>query len=196
MPKLIKFGLALTVLVLFFCAGVAIATYIENFPFLELDKEVGITDLANLLLTIIVAFWIPITLNPLITNKRTVKDFLISEVKDCIKFFESIKEKIDSAAHETTTKKAKTIINGMIGQSLAMKISSLNSQLEGSFSSQSKELRVQIDQAYLEYWRETTGGNLMTDTFKFNVEYSNQHLKAFSKLELVLKQAIFKVNKY
>jgi hypothetical protein len=198
MAKLFKNHLGAVIFVLVvFVGGFGLGLAINNIPYFSFSSEVSVSDIANLLLTIIVAFWIPITLSPIITNKRTIKDFLIDEVKDCIAFLTLIKNAVDEAALQGTTSEAtRKKINSMVSRDLSMKLSSLINQLNLSFEKQSAPLRKDIDEKSREYWQETTGGGLMSRNYNIDVAYCVAHDKNFFKIEACLKKAVHEINNY
>lgn len=91
--------------VLVFIVGFLIGLGVNDFAFFSFDHEVSISDLANLCLTLVVGLLIPLSLSPVITNKRVIKDFIIDDIKDCIAFLGSIKSEVDNLALSGVTKK-------------------------------------------------------------------------------------------
>lgn len=186
-----------TIFVIIFIFGFTAGLIKNDIPFFSVNGEVGITDLANLILTIVVAFLIPLSLSPIITNKRTIKDFLINETKNCIDFLISIKSIIEeNSLKNEDSDDAKKRINYMISTGLGAKISSLTEQLNTSFKKQSyKDIR-NIDENYKEYWQEITGGELMSNDFKFDIKFCLSHDKGYRKIESCLKKIIHNINNY
>ena len=180
-----------------FVVGFAIGLVVNDIPFFSWNRQVGVDGLASLILSIIVAFWIPISLSPLITNKRITKDCLIEETKECINFLSQIKQKIDSVAIRGTTEEIdRKEITSMSSRDLSMKLSSLMEQLKLSFERKSEKLRMEISERNREYWEETTGGELMSDDFKIDLTYCNRHNNSYAKITSTLKKAIHEINKY
>jgi hypothetical protein len=198
MPKFIQeHGTAILFCIIFLAVGLLSGLMIGNAPFLILRKEVGISDLANLILTIIVAVLIPLSLSPILADKRISKDLLIKEIEGCILFLGKIKETIDNNALENKISKTDSQkINSMIGPDLSIKLESAREQLNIAFGEKSGKLRDGINQSYIEYWREITGGDLMSDNFKFDLKFRNHHDRNYAKLESKLKKAVHEINKY
>jgi hypothetical protein len=200
MPKFFKKRIGIIIIVfVVFIAGLGLGLAIDDIPFFGWDRKVGVSDLANLLLTVIVGFLIPVSLSPLITNKRNIKDFLIDETKDCLAFLAQIKAEIDKAALDssaTTPEITRRKINSMVSPDLGMKLTSLSSQLEISFEKESYKLRQGIDEQNREYWVETTGGGLMTQNFKIDINYYVSHNKSYAKIVRCLKSAVHEINNY
>lgn len=172
--------------------GFAAGLIVNNIPYLRLDTKVGISDIASILLTITVAA----ILSPLTTNRRTIKDFLINEVKDCINFLNSIKKEIDEAAIKGSSEKAdKLRINSMI-RDLGIRIDSLNEQLNLSYKRKSKGLQQKLTDMSNEYWEAMTSGQLMADGFKFDATYVSLHDKNYKKLLTTLKLGIPTINDF
>lgn len=77
-----------------------------------------------------------------------------------------------------------------------MKVDSICKQLCVSFLTKSKDVRIEIKDSESEYWREVTGGELMSDSFAFDMAFVVMHDKNYSKLEATLKKMIHLVNAY
>lgn len=185
------------IFVMIFVVGLVIGFVVNNISFFSINGEVGITDLANLTLTIVVAFLIPLSLSPIITNKRTIKDFLINETKTCINFLISIKSAIEeNSLKNENSDDAKKRVNYMISTGLGTNISSLTEQLNKSFKRQSYKNIKDIDENYKEYWQEITGGELMSNDFKFDIKFCLSHDKKYRRIESCLKRTIHDVNNY
>ncbi len=181
--------------ILIFAVGFTLGKLIKNIPYLTLDKEVGIADITNFLMTLIVAVLIPISLSPILKNKRVIKDFLIDETKDCINFLTSIKESIDDMSIKNSADENDRVkVNSMIGPDLGLKISSIAEQLEISFKSTCQSLKTELIEKYNEYWRDMTGGELMSQSFQFNLSFRSIHDKNYAKLQGCLKKAIHQIN--
>ena len=84
----------------------------------------------------------------------------------------------------------------MIGQDLGMKIGSIAEQLEISFKKRSHELKNQLNEKYNEYWREMTGGELMSKNFKFNLIFRTMHNRNYAKLQACIKKTIHEINNF
>ncbi len=181
-----------------FClAGFVAGRIIKDIPYLTLDTKVGIGDIANFIIALVVAVLIPIFLSPIITNKRAIKDFLIDEVQDAIEFLVSIKADVDDMAVRNSAEETDRIkINSMIAQDLGMKIGSLGDQLEASFKHRSRRLKPELTERYNEYWREMTGGELMSRTFQFTIAFRNTHDRHYARLLASLKKAIHEINNF
>lgn len=182
---------------LIFSGGFILGKIVVDIPYLSLDTEVGIGDIANSIIAVVVAVLIPISLSPILSNKRAIKDFLINEVKDCTDFLTSIKTLIDDMSIKNNKINEDRIkINSMIARDLGMKIGSIADQLETSFKNKCPKLTNNLRERYNEYWREVTGGELMSQDFEFNLIFKSMHDKNYSKLQATLKKAIHEINNY
>lgn len=180
-----------------FLFGLLIGLVLNPGFLFEIDTKVSAGDLANLVLSVAVAFLIPISLSPMMSDKRVSKDILIAEVNECIKFLAKIKEEVDEYAQENaSSSEMRMKVNSMISRTLSMKLGSLRTQLEYSFQVKSEEIRKEIEKRGQEYWNETTGGELMSENFKFDLRFSMIHDKEFTKLENCLKRAVLEINAY
>ena len=181
--------------IIFFVAGLILGRIIRDFPYLKLDTKVGIGDIANFVIALVVAVLIPISLSPIIKNKRVIKDFLIYEVKDSVDFLSQIKTTIDALVFTNSTGEADRVkVNSMIAKDLGMKIGSLADQLDTSFKTKCQKLKIELNERYTEYWGEMTGGELMSTTFQFNLAFRTVHDRNYARLQASLKKAIHEIN--
>jgi hypothetical protein len=189
----IPYLLALVCLLVGFAVGLAF----NDIPHFSWSREISVSSLAQLLLAILVAFWIPFTLSPLVTNKRAVKDFIIDETKDCIEFVHAIKAEVDKLAIQGKTSAAeRTKLNMLMSRDLGMKIASLADQLSMSFESKSRLLRKEIGETHIEYWDRSTSGNLMKKSYNVDLAYVGEHNRNYAKMQAVLKKAVHSVNSF
>lgn len=182
----------LSILVLGIIAGLMI----DNIPYIVLKKEIGLGELANFIMALIVTIVVPILLTKWLNDERHIKDFLITEIQCCIQALESIKTKIDEAVVSGNTNKADIKLVLSKFNVYDLKIKSLCHQLEISYKRKSKAMRNDLISESLTYWKETTGGDLMNDNFSFDQSYFKTHNIAFSKLESFLKGCVHSVNQF
>jgi hypothetical protein len=182
---------------LIFLGGFIVGRIVKDIPYLTLDTKVGIGDIANFVIATVVAILIPMSLSPILKNKRVIKDFLIDEVKDCINFLASIKSSVDDMSIKGSNDENDRVkINSMIAQDLGMKIGSLAEQLEVSFKNKCPELKNTLTEKYNEYWREMTGGDLMSQNFTFSLGFRALHDRNYAKLQACLKKTIHEINNF
>jgi hypothetical protein len=181
----------------FFLIGFFVSRIIKDVPYLSLNTKIDISALANLIWAVIVGLLIPLSLSPILTNKRVIKDFLIQETKDTLRYLQDIKTKIDELAIKgTTTKEDRLLVNSMISRDLDMKITSLAEQIESAFDGKGDKIIANLKETYGSYWRETTGGELMSNTFKFNMSFRVAHDKNHLNIASSLKRAIHAINNF
>ncbi len=183
--------------ILIFLGGFVAGRIVKDIPYLTLETKVGIGDIANFVIATVVAVLIPVSLSPILKNKRVIKDFLIDEVKDCIDFLTSIKASVDDMAIRGSSEESDRVkINSMIAQDLGMKIGSLAEQLEVSFKNKCPEIKTALTERYGEYWREMTGGDLMSQNFTFSLGFRATHDRNYAKLQACLKKTIHEINNF
>ena len=86
-------------------------------------------------------------------------------------------------------------INALFEQA-DLKIGCLLQQLIESFDSETKIIRTEIKDQYMEYWKLTTCAEMMSIDFKtINENYYRRHNESFIKFETKIKQAINKVHR-
>jgi hypothetical protein len=60
-----------------FVSGITLDRFFQDFPYLKLDPQINILSLASLIVTIVIAFLIPISITKLIEDKRGIKASLV-----------------------------------------------------------------------------------------------------------------------
>ena len=161
-----------------------------------MESEVGLGDIANFILVLLVAVLIPILLNPLLDNKRYTKDFLIDEIRGCLNQLKGIKTIIDNCNIQNQTKKEdKREILSKITY-FDLQIASLIKQLQPSFKKPSRNMRESLYEECRDYWKDTTGGELMNAKFKINNSFCKNHDTAFLKIDSHLKKCIHEINHF
>lgn len=181
----------------FLFIGLVIGLLIKRVPFISLEQSTTIGELSNLILTIIIAILIPFSLDKWINEKRYLKEFLIDEIKGCITEIELISGFIHERYKEDKIldKKSKRELMKMFKKS-DNKFNSLFIQLETAYKSKTKNIIEEIKKENIEYWKLVTGGALMTDSFKVDERFCNDHNRAFLKIESCLKKSIHRINEY
>ncbi len=181
---------------LFILLGFTLGLIVNDFPLLTLDTKVGIGDVANIILAVVVAFLVPISLTTWLDNKRHVKDFIIEEIQECLGTIRCIKEYVDSCCITKKTLR-KDIIKIMFKlKDNERQISSLRNQLKESFSFKSKKMVNELITQQSEYWKRLTDGDLLSKGYKINSDFCKDHDAAFYKFQDYLKKCIHSVNNF
>jgi hypothetical protein len=169
---------------------------IGNVPYITLQKEVGFGDIANFVLALVVAIIIPIILNSWLDNARNIKNFLNEATKPRGHDLNRLQQTIDNCciSGTTTTQDKQEILTKI--SCLEMKIDSLIQQFSLSFKRKTGDIRERLYSECREYWKETTGGDLMNEDFQINKSFCKAHDKAFLKFEGYLKKSIHAINQF
>lgn len=173
--------------------GFVAGLLIRNIPYITLKHEIGISDIANFVVVLMIAIITPLVFNQWQDNKRFAKNFIIDEIKSIIKESEKIKNVIDNCAIQAKTDDINKKTINMFFQRLDSKINSLTTQFEISFK-KSIDLKDKLEAEYLKYWKATTGGELMSDNFSIDQNFCRLHNVAFSSFETCLKKSIHIIN--
>lgn len=186
----------ITIIFILISIGVVIGLMIDNMPFITLEREVGLGDVANFLLVIVLAIVIPVFLNTWLDGERHIKNHLIDEIKDCLSELKLIKQKIDTCniSQKTEEQDRRKILSKI--SCFEMKIDSTIKQLKTSFKNSSSKIREDLYPECREYWKEITGGELMNEKFKISQSFCKNHNKAYLRIEGYLKSCIHIINRF
>ena len=177
--------------------GLVTTKIYNNLPYFDWDKEVDVIALINLIVTIVIAFLIPLTIKKLVEDNRHLKGALIEEIKILIEILKGIK-KIIQECHERgdITAKDKDRVNYIFHEA-DLQLNSIRSQLGISFPKKSESLTSDLTDKYFEYHSDLTGGLLMTSKFTvIDDQFRRKHDTDFSNLVTDLKKAIHQIHKY
>ncbi len=187
----------ITIVAISFTAGIALDRFFKDFPYLKLDPKINILNLANLLVTIIIAFLIPLYITKLIEDKRGIKTFLVNEFKELIAILIEIK-KIVSDAHtkgifETCDRDK---INYTFHEA-ELKTNSIREQIKVAFAENADETNKNLTELLFNYKNYLTGGELMNSSFvKVDERFYRESNTEYSKIETGLKTSIQKIYKF
>jgi hypothetical protein len=191
-----KVIISVLLLVSFF-GGVLLGFVIKNGNIIEFNREIRISEVANFLLTIGLAFLIPFFIKKWIDDGRFIKGVLVDEVKNLISTLSQIKIIITNCnQNNKITKDQKYEINAIFHEA-ELNIDSLNTQLTISYSNHSKTLHLEISKVFNKYKDFLTGGDFMNKNFdKISSDFLREHNTEYSKLTTYLKTIIHEVHKF
>lgn len=184
-------------ILLSFILGILLDRCFKNFPYLELDPKVGVLDLATLLITIAIAFMIPIFVTKIIEDKKGIKIFFVDEVKELIFILSEIKKVISDAHGLGEFKPTDRDKINYIFHTAELKIVSIREQVEIAFKNKAEETGTALVDSLFEYKDYLTGGELMLSTFvKVDERFYKENNTHYSKLETKLKTLTQKIYKF
>ncbi len=188
--------LRISIIFLIFLGGIIVGFIIKNYPIIEFNKELKVYEVCNLLLTATIGLFIPFFIKRWIEDSRQVKNNLIEELKDTLKETERIKDKIEFCYLRNSIEPSdKDEVNFLFEQS-DIKFNCLTELLVSTFESETKTIRLELNEIYMQYWKVVTGGELMTSKFvKISETFFRRQNESFSKFEIKIKQTINKVHR-
>lgn len=176
------------------CIGFVAGVFVKHIPGITLNHNIGLADIVNFVIIVLIAIITPLVFNQWQDNKRFIKNFLIDEVKSIIKEAEKIKNIINDCAINNKTNDIHRKSINMHFQCLDNKIDSLGQQIDISFKKSCNGLKEGLEKEYLKYWKKTTEGNLMSASFIIDQNFYRMHNVIFSSFETDLKKAIHVIN--
>lgn len=182
--------------ILLFIGGLIIGYVLKHYPYLTLDKDVNIIDLAMLVATIAIAFMIPIYIQKFIEDSKGVKASLVEELKELVILISSIKRIItDSHANGSFAVKDRDDILFVIYEA-ELKITSIEEQFKIAYESKCEEFANALKGFLYGYQDYLTGGEMMLSSFiKIDDRFYRENSTEYSKIETGIKTLIQRVHK-
>jgi hypothetical protein len=191
--KYFKYIIVGLLLILSFILGVVV----KDIPGIKLDLNMRLFEPLSFILTALIGISIPFFIKRWIDDSRQIKNNLIDEIKETLREVSSIKDKIKFCYHNKSILQSdKAEINVKFEES-DLKIKCLEQQFIESYNEESKLIRKQISDDYMEYWKLATGSEIMSNKFKVvSEDFYRRHNECFAKLETKMKQAVNKVHRF
>lgn len=186
--------IVLVVLIFGFCLVIGIV--FKDIPNIKFNTEVKLFEPLTFLLTATIGLLIPFFIKRWIDDSRQVKNNLIEELKDTLREVGIIKDKLKFCYHnKAICQSDKQEINVLFEQA-DLKVNCLEQQFIQSYDMETKSIRAEIKEDYMNYWKLTTSAELMSNKFKsVNENFYSRHNECYAKLETKVKQAINKVTR-
>jgi len=183
-------------LVLTFGFGIVLGLVLKDMPLFTLNTEIRLFEPLTFLLTATIGVLIPFFIKRWIDDSRQIKNNLADELKTTLREVEKIKEKIKSCySCKSISLDDKNEINELFEQA-DLEYNCLKQQLEMAFKSETKTISSEIYQAYINYWKFTTGAELMSTQFNIiNDNFYRNHNQYFINFETIIKKAIILIHK-
>ena len=191
--KYLKIVLFITLLIFGFVLGIVF----KDIPNIKLDMEVKLFEPLTFLLTASIGLLIPFFIKRWIDDSRQVKNNIIEEIKDTLREVAIIRDKLKFCyMNKSISQSDKQEINVLFEQA-DLKINCLEQLFIESFDTETKTIREEMKNSYINYWKLTTSAEIMANKFKIVSEnFYSRHNDCFVIFETKLKQAINKVHRF
>lgn len=188
--------LKIILVILIFGFGLVIGIVFKDIPNIKFNTEVKLFEPLTFLLTASIGLLIPFFIKRWIDDSRQVKNNLIEELKDTLREVGIIKDKLKFCYHNKAISQSdKQEINVLFEQA-DLKVNCLEQQFIESYDIETKVVRAEIKEDYMNYWKLTTSAELMSNKFKsVNENFYSRHNECYAKFETRVKQAINKVTR-
>lgn len=172
--------------------GVGIGCILNNIPFLTLDPQISVADLANLAVTIFIA----VVVAKILQSTLAIKTYLIEELGELIglvKLAHKVIADAYSAGSFSSTDRDKLMF---AFHNVELKLGSLEAQMSAAFPKKSVVIMQSLKNSYFDYKNHLTGGEIILSSFTHVSDACyrdccTQH----SKIETVIKTTLQKVHK-
>lgn len=179
-----------------FIGGILIGSFIKNIPYFQWDTNIQVDEVANALLALILAIFLPFWINKWLENNKSIKQFLINEVAVFLQEVENIKNTIDKKYKAGSfNQEDKNEIN-LLFDHLDRRLDSLTTQISTNFPEQSTADISAIKESNTVYWKAITAGELMEPDFVINKTFWKHSLDSYFSFESQIKMFAHKINKY
>jgi hypothetical protein len=188
--------LKILLVILIFGFGLVLGIVFKDIPNIKFNTEVKLFEPLTFLLTASIGLLIPFFIKRWIDDSRQVKNNLIDELKDTLREVGIIKDKLKFCYHNKAISQSdKQEINVLFEQA-DLKMNCLEQQFIESYDGETKVVRAEIKEDYMNYWKLTTSAELMSNKFKsVNENFYSRHNECYAKFETRVKQAINKVTR-
>lgn len=188
--------LKIVLVVLIFGFGLVIGIVFKDIPNIKFNTEVKLFEPLTFILTATIGLLIPFFIKRWIDDSRQLKNNLIEELKDTLREVGIIKDKLKFCYHNKAISQSdKQEINVLFEQA-DLKVNCLEQQFIESYDIETKAIRAEIKEDYMNYWKLTTSAELMSNKFKsVNENFYSRHNECYAKFETRMKQAINKVTR-
>lgn len=179
-----------------FVVGVVLDRLVKNFPFFTFDGDINGLDLANLVITLLIAYLIPSSVSKIIEDQRGIKTCIIDDLNNLLEIVQEVKKIIsESYAGGSISVSNKDRIYYVFFEA-QLKVTSIQTQINESFSRKATELNKQLEDAIFNFDDAITGGVLAQSTFvTIDDNFRRQSDTDHSKFGTQIKTIIHKVHK-
>lgn len=188
--------LKIILVILIFGFGLVIGIVFKDIPNIKFNTEVKLFEPLTFLLNASIGLLIPFFIKRWIDDSRQVKNNLIEELKDTLREVGIIKDKLKFCYNNKAISQSDKQEINILFEQADLKVNCLEQQFIESYDIETKVVRAEIKEDYMNYWKLTTSAELMSNKFKsVNENFYSRHNECYAKFETRVKQAINKVTR-
>lgn len=186
-----KYLIALFLVAFGILIGIAISHY-HNIP---LEDKINIVDLATLLVTVILAFYIPMYIDKKMQNSRYEKDVIIRKIEALQSSFKEVNKLVTECVQKGSVSQAncKLIINSFT--SISNELGSVISLIEYCYLKKLDNELTELKSLRKEYKDLVTGGKFQQRNFKYSALTKKDEEILYNKIDKAICMLIIKVNR-
>lgn len=182
---------------LFFLIGLMTGLIWKDIPILKLNPEVKITECLSIIVTLGIGIFIPLIVKKWIEDARSVKTYLVDELKTILSTLNLIKMKLKESFDKGSIGKGEKDEINYFFHTAELQITSFKNQFKVAFPAQEKKLSQKLSEIYNAYKDFLTDGPFMISSFiKIDDRFYREHNQESMKLESYFKTLIQKVYKF
>lgn len=175
--------------------GVSIGIALRNFNLFKLEEQINIIDLATLLVTIFLAFYIPAFLSKHMENLRFEKEVIIKKIIALQSSFNEVNKLVTECVQKNAVSQSKChlIINSFT--SISNELETVITLINYSHPKKLKPELTELKTFRREYKNLVTGGQFQHQNFKYSALTKKEEEKLFNKIDHSICMLIFKINR-
>lgn len=176
--------------------GIWIGLSLNRIPLVSLDPQVGLAELGNAVMVLVLALTVPFLLTRRIDNQRNEKNLLIDEIRVFYKSLEEIdKLLMGKCGQELSQDSFREVI--FLFKKSKMQFAHVEDQLGESFSKARNQTIGQINDALGIYWVTVTGnGGITPSGFQVTHGFVVKQAAVFENTARAARKLQFQVNDF
>jgi len=181
--------LTISVVIAFF-----LGTLVRNIPAITVGTTVPLIDVLQLIATISIAVLVPLTIGRAIARSNSVKEILLTDMKEVIRLSKGLRSLIYSTrGRPLQTAERQELLFKFTD--LSRQVGAVRTILENAYNRRSRHLRNELENAFLRFKSEVTGGNLFTSEYTVTDDYLKGFEASFDRYSTESKVCVHKIQK-
>ena len=190
-----KIPILIAIFLIILSMGITIGLVINDLPYIRINKDVRFFEPMSFFLTALIGLFLPFYIKKWIDDRRSVRNELIDELKETLCEISKIRDKIGSChARKSITREDKQEISFLFNIA-DLKVSNLEQLIGNELNSQISQLKANIKDEHIKYWKFLTSPDIMADSFTLvSDSYYISQNEIYSKIEVAIKKTINKIH--
>jgi len=180
---------AISVLLAFF-----LGILVRNIPAITVTTTVTMIGVLQLLATIAIAVLVPLTIGRAIAHSNSTKEILLADMKEVVQLSRNLRTLVYDARGRTLEKPERQKLLFQFTD-LSRQVGAVRTILENAYRRRSRDLRTELENTYLKFKNEVTGGDLFTNDCPVTDDYLKGFEASFDRYSTDSKICLHKIQK-